>query len=200
MNRSPLNQGAAAQADLFGRDLLPGLSAADAFVTEAEEKALIAHIEGAGLEAFKFQQWEGKRLTRSFGWSYDFQTGAFARAAPIPDWLAPIAVRAERFANLPPGAIAQALLISYGPGAGIGWHKDRPVFDHVVGISLGAEAAMRFRRRRQDKFDRFALPLAPRSIYHLGGEARHAWEHSIAPIEEARWSITFRSLVKADDS
>ncbi len=87
-------------------------------------------------------------------------------------------------------------LISYGPGAGIGWHKDRPVFEHVVGISLGAEATMRFRRRRHDKFDRFALPLAPRSIYHLAGEARRGWEHSIAPIEEARWSITFRSLAR----
>jgi alkylated DNA repair protein (DNA oxidative demethylase) len=194
MKHNPVSRSAAAQPDLFGRTLLPGLEAADAFITEAEEAALIAHIELAGLEAFKFQQWEGKRLTRSFGWSYDFQTGVFARAAPIPDWLAPIAARAERFADLPPGALAQALLISYGPGAGIGWHKDRPVFEHVVGISLGAEAAMRFRRRRHDKFDRFALPLAPRSIYRLAGEARHAWEHSIAPIETARWSITFRSL------
>ncbi|OHD08725.1 alpha-ketoglutarate-dependent dioxygenase AlkB [Sphingopyxis sp. RIFCSPHIGHO2_12_FULL_65_19] len=194
MKHGPVSKSAAAQADLFGRALLPGVEAAEAFVTEAEEAALIAHIEHAGLEAFKFQQWEGKRLTRSFGWSYDFQTGAFARAAPIPDWLLPMAARAERFADLPPGALAQALLISYGPGAGIGWHKDRPVFEHVVGISLGAEAAMRFRRRRGDKFDRFSLPLAPRSIYRLAGEARHAWEHSIAPIEEARWSITFRSL------
>ena len=55
---------------------------------------------------------------------------------------------------------------------------------------------MRFRRCRHDKVDRFALPLAPRSIYHLAGEARHDWEHSIAPIEEARWSITFRSLAR----
>ncbi|HWT41439.1 MAG TPA: alpha-ketoglutarate-dependent dioxygenase AlkB [Sphingopyxis sp.] len=196
MKHSAVSKGVAAQADLFGRALLPGLAAADAFVTAAEEAALIAHIEDAGLETFKFQQWEGKRLTRSFGWSYDFQTATFARAEPMPEWLAPIASRAEQFANLRPGSIAQALLISYGPGAGIGWHKDRPVFEHVVGISLGAEAAMRFRRRRQDGFDRFALPLAPRSIYHLAGEARHDWEHSIAPIEEARWSITFRSLTE----
>jgi alkylated DNA repair dioxygenase AlkB len=196
MKHGPVSKSAAAQADLFGRALLPGLEAAEAFITEAEEAALIAHIEHAGLEAFKFQQWEGKRLTRSFGWSYDFQTGVFARSTPIPDWLAPMAARAERFVGLPPGALAQALLISYGSGAGIGWHKDRPVFEHVVGISLGAEATMRFRRRRHDKFDRFALPLAPRSIYHLAGEARHAWEHSIAPIEAPRWSITFRSLAE----
>lgn len=196
MKRSPVRKSAAAQVDLFGRALLPGLAAADAFLTADEEARLVGHIKDAGLETFKFQQWEGKRLTRSLGWSYDFQTGRFARAEPIPGWLAPIAARAEHFANLPPGAIAQALLIAYGPGAGIGWHKDRPVFEHVVGISLGAEASMRFRRRTADRFDRFALPLAPRSIYHLADEARHDWEHSIAPIGEARWSITFRSLAK----
>jgi alkylated DNA repair dioxygenase AlkB len=36
--------------------------------------------------------------------------------------------------------------------------------------------------------------LPPRSIYHLTGEARHEWEHSIAGMAMTRWSITFRSL------
>src|SRR3546814_2676411 len=79
------------------------------------------------------------------------------------------------------------LLISYGPGAGIGWHRDRPVFEHVIGISLGAPATMRFRRKQGEKFARFALPLAPRSIYHLKDEVRTDWEHSIAAMEVPRW-------------
>lgn len=186
----------AQQADLFGPALLPGLTAAAEFITPDEEAALIEATEHAGLAPFRFQIWEGKRRTRSFGWNYDFETGTFARADPIPDWLAPIAARAERFAGLAPGAASQALLISYGPGAGIGWHKDRPVFEHVVGISLGAAASMRFRRRSGSRFERFTLPLAPRSIYHLAGEVRHGWEHSIAPIAAARWSITLRSLAE----
>ena len=86
------------------------------------------------------------------------------------------------------------MLIRYDPGAGIGWHKDRPVFEHVIGVSLGNPANLRFRRRRPGGFDRFAASLAPRSVYHLSGEARHQWEHSIAPMEVPRWSITFRSL------
>lgn len=185
---------AAMTADLFGPALLPGLAEAQGFLSASEEAELIKHIEAAELTPFRFQQWEGKRLTRSYGWSYDFQTGAFTRAEPLPGWLLPIAARAEAFAGLPAGAIAQALLISYGPGAGIGWHRDRPVFEHVVGISLGAEAAMRFRRRKGTKFERFTLPLTPRSIYHLAGEVRNGWEHSISPIEDPRWSITFRTL------
>ena len=53
---------------------------------------------------------------------------------------------------------------------------------------------MRFRRRRPDGFDRVKIPLPPRSIYHLSGEVRHQWEHSIVPMEVPRWSVTFRSL------
>ena len=83
MTRTPVSKGTAAQADLFGHALLPGLTVAEAFITAAEEEVLVAHIEDAGLETFKFQQWEGKRLTRSFGWSYDFQTATFARAERI---------------------------------------------------------------------------------------------------------------------
>jgi alkylated DNA repair dioxygenase AlkB len=99
-----------------------------------------------------------------------------------------------RFAQVEPGELVQALLIRYDPGARIGWHRKRPVFEHVVGISLGAPPTMRFRRRRPGGFDRASAFLAPRSIYYLAGEARHEWEHSIAEMEVTRWSITFRSL------
>lgn len=185
---------AAAPFDLFGTPPVPGLAYADDFIDAAEELALIAAIEAAGLTPFQFQQWEGKRLTRSFGWTYDFQTGRFAPGEPMPAWLERLRARAAAFAGLDPCALEQALLLDYGPGAGIGWHKDRPVFEHVIGVSLGAAAAMRFRRRTAKGFDRASADLAPRSIYHMSGEVRDDWEHSIAPIDAPRWSITFRSL------
>jgi alkylated DNA repair protein (DNA oxidative demethylase) len=80
------------------------------------------------------------------------------------------------------------------PAPPSGWHRDRPLFEHVLGISLGTAAVMRFRRRRGDRFERATETLPPRSIYHLTGEARHLWEHSIAALDRTRWSITFRSL------
>jgi alkylated DNA repair dioxygenase AlkB len=182
------------QPDLFGAPLLPGLTQASGFVTAEEEAALIEKIDGTALSPFRFQQWTGKRLTKSYGWSYDFQTGAFTPAESMPDWLISLKIRAARFAGLAPDHLAQALLIRYDPGAGIGWHRDRPVFEHVAGVSLGAPADLRFRRRAGERFERASAPLAARSIYHMTGEARHLWEHSIAEMTATRWSITFRSL------
>jgi alkylated DNA repair dioxygenase AlkB len=155
---------------------------------------LIASIDASPLSPFRFHQWLGKRLTAMYGWSYDFDDGSFTPAETIPSWLLPLQAKAARFAGLPPDELAQALLIRYDPGAGIGWHRDRPVFERVLGISLGASATMRFRRRRRGGFDRTSVFLAARSIYHLTGEARNQWEHSIAAMEVTRWSITFRSL------
>lgn len=185
---------AACQTDLFADTVLPGLSYAPDIISAAEEQALIAQTDGVDLSPFRFQQWTGKRLTRSYGWNYDFETGRFAPTDPLPEWLEPLKERAASFAGLDPAALVQALLIRYDPGAGIGWHKDRPVFEHVVGISLGNPATMRFRRRTGAKFARASAALAPRSIYHLDGDAWHVWEHSIAAMDAVRWSITFRSL------
>jgi alkylated DNA repair dioxygenase AlkB len=185
------------QPDLFdmpAAPVPPGLSFALELVSPEEEHALIAGVDASGLAPFRFQGWLGKRLTSSFGWAYDFDEGRLAKGAPIPDFLLPVGARAAAFAGLEADALVHALLIRYDPGAGIGWHRDRPQFEHVVGISLGAETVMRFRRRREKGFDRVAVPLPARSVYHLTGDARHAWEHSITPMDDARWSVTFRSL------
>jgi hypothetical protein len=184
----------AAQPDLFGGRHLAGLSQAGGIVTPAEERALIAGVNAAELLPFRFYGWLGKRLTISYGWHYDFDDASFAPSEAIPDWLLPFREKAAQFAGLQPGELVQALLIRYDPGAGIGWHRDRPMFEHVLGISIGAPATMRFRRRMPGGFDRASLCLEPRSIYHLTGEARHQWEHSIAAMAVPRWSITFRSL------
>ncbi|WP_368389816.1 alpha-ketoglutarate-dependent dioxygenase AlkB [Sphingobium sp. AS12] len=88
----------------------------------------------------------------------------------MPEWLDDLRARAARFAGLHPDDLVQALLIRYDPGAGIGWHKDRPVFEHVVGISLGHEATLRLRRRTALGFERAKAKLMSGSIYHLSGE------------------------------
>lgn len=183
-----------AMLDLFDAPVVPGLALRGDLLSAADEADLIAHIDAESLSPFKFQQWTGKRLTRSYGWSYDFESGSFAPTEPIPDWLKTVKARAAEFAGLQVDDLVQALLIRYDPGAGIGWHKDRPVFEHVVGISLGNAARLRLRRRKEIGFERAKADLAPRSIYHLSGEVRHQWEHSIAAMDVPRWSLTFRTL------
>lgn len=180
--------------DLFDEPAISGLSTRAGFVSREEEVGLIARIEEVELTPFQFRGFEGKRLTRSFGWRYDFKDQSFRETEPLPDWLLPVRDRAADFAGLAPDDLIHALLIRYDPGAGIGWHKDRPVFEHVVGISLGSDALMTFRRREKTRFRRIKVPLPARSAYHLSGEVRHGWEHGIPAHDELRFSITFRSL------
>jgi alkylated DNA repair dioxygenase AlkB len=180
--------------DLFDRSPISGLLYDADFLSEAEELALLDELSRLDLAPFRFQQWTGKRLTATYGWRYDFGDGTFTSAEAIPSFLLPIRQRAARFASLFESDLAQALVIRYDPGAGIGWHRDRPVFEHVVGISLGSPATFAFRRRKEKGFDRAKIILEPRSIYALSGEARHDWEHGIDRHDALRWSITFRSL------
>jgi alkylated DNA repair dioxygenase AlkB len=181
-------------ADLFGEPLIAGLNYRSDFISAEQERELVAHLSTAELAPFRFQGWTGKRLTRTFGWRYDFDDRSFAPSEPIPKWLEPLRKRAAAFAGVAPEEFVHALLVRYDPGAGIGWHRDRPVFETVVGVSLGSPAVLRFRRRRDGGFDRASVEVEPRSAYLLSGPARHAWEHSIAPGDTLRFSITFRTF------
>lgn len=75
-----------------------------------------------------------------------------------------------------------------------GWHRDKGVFDEVVGISLVSPCNFRFRRKAGSTWERYSLTVEPRSAYLLRGESRTIWEHSIPGVEALRYSITFRSL------
>jgi alkylated DNA repair dioxygenase AlkB len=179
---------------LFDAPLIAGLRYEEALIGEEEERTLIDELTAAQLSPFRFHGWLGNRKTQSFGWRYDFEDASFSPAEPIPGWLEPLRQRAAAFAGLQSRDFVHVLLARYDSGAGIGWHRDRDVFENVVGISLASPATLRFRRRRAGGFDRANLDVAPRSAYLLSGEARWDWEHRILPGEELRFSITFRSL------
>jgi len=179
---------------LFNAPLVAGLGYREEVISGAEEEALVEHLVAAELSPFRFHGWLGNRKTQSFGWRYDFEDASFAPAEPIPEWLQPLRETAAAFAGVQPGDFVHVLLARYDPGAGIGWHRDRDVFEKVIGISLGTPATLRFRRRTPSGFQRANLEVVPRSAYLLAGEARHDWEHSISPGQSLRFSITFRTL------
>jgi alkylated DNA repair dioxygenase AlkB len=186
------------QLNLFGGsaapDLPEGLAYAPDLLTPPEERALAARMAELPFRAFEFQGYLGHRRTVSFGWHYAFDGSGLKETEPMPDWLLPVQDRAAAWAGLPGTALEHVLLTEYAPGAGIGWHRDRSVFEDIVGLSLLAPARLRFRRKAGEKWERKALIAQPRSAYLLRGAARDEWQHSIAAMEALRYSITFRSL------
>ena len=181
----------------------------------SEEAALLARVRELSFKEFEFHGYLGKRRVVSFGWQYEFSgSGRLRKADDIPEFLLELRTHAAEFAQMEPEALQHVLVIEYGPGAGIGWHRDKPVFGEVVGISLLAPCVLRFRRkssggesgnpkkrkgrdgrtRTRANWERFNLDAEPRSAYHLSGPARSEWEHSISSVEQLRYSITFRNV------
>jgi alkylated DNA repair dioxygenase AlkB len=172
-----------------------GLRYAAEFVSPASEQELIARIAALPLQPFQFGQYEGKRRVASFGFRYDYTLRRLQAANPIPDWLGPIIERVEAFGG-PSTQIRQILCTEYDVGVGIGWHRDKPHFDRVFGLSLGSACKFRFRRSVGEKWERFTLHAAPRSLYMMSGASRQAWEHSIPAVAAPRYSITFRTMAE----
>ena len=146
-----------------------------------------------------------RRRTAHYGWTYGYDARTSAPGVPLPPFLLPVRERAAEWLGLEPGALAEALLTEYPPGAPIGWHRDAPMFGDIAGISLGVACRMKFRpyvspSRLQAESPRLPrrasheIVLAPRSAYLITGIARKAFEHSIPPVEGMRYSITFRTL------
>jgi alkylated DNA repair dioxygenase AlkB len=186
----------APQLSLFGLAPEPpeGLVYAPGFVGEDEERALAARIAELPFKPFEFHGFTGNRRTVSFGLHYAFDGSGLRDAEPIPVWLHPLRARAAQLAGGEAEAFVHALVIEYAPGAGIGWHRDRPVFGDVIGISLLAPAPLRFRRKAGAIWERFTMTAEPRSAYLLRDAARHEWEHSIPQLETLRYSVTLRTL------
>jgi alkylated DNA repair dioxygenase AlkB len=185
------------QADLFGHsepEFPPGFRYASEVIPAAVQQAALHELGAMPLKAFNFHGFEGKRRVISFGWRYDFTTERLMRGEPIPDVLLPLRSLAAQFAGLFEEHLQQALVTEYGPGAPIGWHRDKAVFGAIVGISLLSSCTFRLRRRVGAKWERFSLTAEPGSAYLLSGPARQEWEHSIPPVEQTRYSITFREL------
>lgn len=184
------------QSDLFGAPALEpdGLRLDPAFLDAQQQADLIPRLAALPFAPFQFHGWEGARRVVSFGSRYDFTRGRLEPADPLPDVLRDLAGRAAAFAGLSSDAIVQALVTEYRPGAGIGWHRDRPQYGRVVGLSFGAPCGMRFRRRKGDGWERRQVALPPGSAYLLDGPARWDWEHGLAPMNALRYSVTFRTL------
>jgi alkylated DNA repair dioxygenase AlkB len=177
-------------------DLPSGFRHEAEFLSRREEAALVGRFGGLEFAPFAFRGFEGRRRVVHYGWRYDYGTARLDASAPIPDWLVPLRDQAAAWVGQEPAVFEQALVTEYSPGAPIGWHRDRPDYRDVIGVSFLSPCSLRLRRREGRDWLRRTVVLEPRSIYLIGGTARTVWEHSIPPAQELRYSVTFRSLAR----
>jgi len=171
-----------------------GLRYVPDFISSEVEQDLIAAIRTLPLQPFQFGQFEGKRRVASFGHRYNYSLRRLEDAEPIPSWLTGVITEIESFGG-PSTEIGQVLCTEYEVGVGIGWHRDKPHFDRVFGLSLGSSCKFRFRKSSGSSWERLTLDAEPRSLYVMSGASRRIWEHSIPAVEAMRYSITFRTMV-----
>jgi alkylated DNA repair dioxygenase AlkB len=186
--------GSIASGTLFPIDNLPeGLLYQPDFLTKEEEAVLLRIFQDLPFQAFDFHGYTARRRVLEFGFEYDFTTRRATPTQSFPEFLSPVRERAARFAGISAAALVEGMVTEYSPGAPIGWHRDAPQFGTIIGISLASTSRMRFKPYKAEGKP-VALTLEPRSIYLMRGPARWKFQHSIPPVKELRYSITFRTL------
>ncbi|MBV9992363.1 MAG: alpha-ketoglutarate-dependent dioxygenase AlkB [Alphaproteobacteria bacterium] len=187
----------AAQADLFASGLPEGFAYREDVLSQAQEADAVRRFEALPFKPFEFGNYVGNRRVVSFGWRYDYAGRALRESAPVPEFLHEMRDTAASFAAIAASSLQQVLVTEYAPGAGIGWHRDKPMFEDVLAFSFCASCRLRFRRKRGDGWDRATVTVAPRSLYLLRGPARWGWYHSIPAHAALRYSVTFRNFKAA---
>jgi len=155
-------------------------------------------VEALEFRAVTMRGQTARRTVRHFGLDYAYESGELVPAEPLPDGLEWMRRRAAALIEREPADLVQILVSRYPPGAGIGWHRDAPMFgSRIVGVSLLSPCRMRFQRTLKTGREVAEVELAPRSAYVLAGKARWSWQHSIPTAKALRYSVTFRTLKRS---
>ena len=172
-----------------------GFTYAPEFLSIAQEAQLLQVIRALPFEEAQYKEWRARRRIVSFGGRYDFTHQQLSEAPPIPEFLQPLRTQLAAWAEIPEERIQHAMIAEYRPSTPLGWHRDVPEFEDVLGVSLLGHARLCFRpwppargQRATGKVD-----LEPRSAYLMRGAARWQWQHAVSPTRELRYSITFRT-------
>ncbi|KWT95175.1 MULTISPECIES: alpha-ketoglutarate-dependent dioxygenase AlkB [Pseudomonadota] len=178
---------------------IPGLVYQPGFLSADEERDLLDIIASLPLQAARYKEYLARRRVVSFGGSFDYDANRLLPAAALDARLKPLQSRVAAWLGVAPEALVHALVSEYAPGTPLGWHRDVPDFERIVGVSLGGSATLRFRPYPYEpslQRQVVRLEVAPRSIYRMEDEARWGWQHSVEAPQELRWSITLRTKVQ----
>lgn len=192
------------QSELF--ELPPrlphGLVYRPQFLSVAEEAALLDGMAPLPFREARFQQYVARRRVVHFQGEDDsaeaYDDGEAFSSGPAPPCLVALQQRIAMTFGISRSAFVHTLVSEYRPGAPIGWHRDKPAYGVVFGLSLKGRGTMRFRPldHRADPRQAFILELEPRSLYVMQGPIRWLWQHSLPPARELRYSITLRTRAR----
>jgi alkylated DNA repair dioxygenase AlkB len=191
------------QIELFANEheLPKGFVYQPEFISKDEERALLQAIEQIEFSEVRMHGVVAKRRVAHYGRGYEYNSAELTEAAPIPEFLMPVRERAAVFAGRAPDQFAEALVTDYPEGAPIGWHRDAPPFDIIVGVSLLSDCTLQFRPWPPPKnAPRRKNMLERRSAYILRGPCHTQWQHHIPPTKTRRISVTFRTLRRRSEA
>jgi alkylated DNA repair dioxygenase AlkB len=183
-------------ADLFDAPPLPpGLEYHAGFLAPDEEAELLGLFATLPFREALFREYTARRRIVRFGFHYEPAEQEWREISPLPPLVAALRRKVAAFRGLDEHDYLHVLVTEYRPGTPIGWHRDRPQYGRVAGISLAGECRMRFRPydNQHDRSAVVALELAPRSLYVMEDDIRWKWQHSIPPTKGLRYSVTFRT-------
>lgn len=187
------------QASLFSDEafaLPAGMRYEPAFLGADEQAKLLAVIGEIELSEARYKQYTARRRVAAFGGQFDYDSNELRAAPEIPAALLPLRERVAAWLSVEPSRFTQMLVAEYRPGTPLGWHRDVPDFESIVGVSLLGAARMKFRPYPPSpgrSKDVVQLELVPGSAYVLEGPARWKWQHSIVATRELRYSISLRT-------
>ena len=167
------------------------------FLSADEETKLRKEISKLDLHNLNYHGFKANRKTASFGYDYNFENNNLSKGKNIPfefDW---IIEKTAKYIAVETGRFAEMLVTQYPEGAVINWHRDVPQFDLIAGISLLTDCIFKLRpydKEKQTRASILSFPVQRRSLYTMQNEARWNWQHSIAPVKQPRYSITFRTF------
>src|SRR4051812_44473546 len=142
------------------------------FLDAREEAELVRLAASLPLKEMNYKGYTARRRVASYGGKYDFNSNRLEAASPLPAQLEPLRAKVAAWLGVAAQDFTQVLVAEYREGAPLGWHRDVPDFEDVVGVSLLNEAVMRFRAyppREPKKAGVIKLVVQPRSIYLLRG-------------------------------
>ena len=185
---------------------VPGLKYVPDFISEREEKDLVAEIDEAGWST------ELQRRVQHYGWRYDYkarQIDASMRIGPLPEWAVRLAehLGSKGLLTDPPD---QVIVNEYVRDQNIARHVDSENFaDGIATISLLESWEMVFREKKNPRHKE-TLRLDRRSAAIMTGDARYRWTHEIPKRKyepgpagrverHRRISLTFRKVRASPD-